>query len=830
MDSVVRYLDSLLVDNNSMNKKHFAKIKRLLISGLPSSKEAGLFIKGLILVMVLFTFGVIFNYTSTAHAQSVKDNAFSGITLTFIDTPAGCAGIHGFGNSEALKISTVTTTAGYGRNAQDACGPSFQALEGSASSSSSTGSNNVSFAEVDYGATGRVLNGGVSLYQNDAIQPGMTVEYYASKIRGVASAADNPTSGRSVLAPIFFLNQAMVNLAYALVAVVLVFSALNILISSLTGAEERFTLVQLLINAGVTLIAISFYYEIAAIIFDVGVNYGNSLVASIMSPFINSQVILDRLQPGGDLSIIAVINTFEFTGVSDGLLNVTQNIASGLFPAITQSSIAINKALTNNPAVIASQAWSGDFLGAIGNTFGLAGGVSSIGISYIVSNFLGNKEIFDAVIAWAVFFVNIKIFFNLLSSFLSFCIYTGFGPMIALGGITGGFEKISTSFKSLFALAAVFPLTFLLILLGATSMNMFIRDGTSDTVLGGTQNAGSSGAASASVLCKYSTADPQNTQDKIINRDPITGFLDGIINGDSGKDNPTDFRNRNYLNQRIFDVTPANKQGNVRDCRPSLFPVPFTFIPAPFGTIGNRQMQVQTIDSLVRTFLGIIFLILASRAPKILEEVLEVKHLGSLNGLVGAFKSGTESFFAVGGVALSVGLPLTNTLTKAGSGFIANRAIRFRSNGGSRLGGIGNAIGGFADRRNAAKQQREINSGLLDASGNKLGSNVPKYSSLGDIFGSYTSNRSDQFKNATAAAKMNGLSTGMQNAGAPAMAADVFAGQKIFADYDKLTKQMNVFGNSIQTATSAITAMVDAAQKFSAQASKLITLDILDQT
>jgi len=831
-----------------MKRKHFEKIKRIVIAGMPSLNDMSLFIKGMVLVFVVLTSGILFNYISTANAQATKENETfsSGMWNEIIDNPAGCVGVAGWGGIKT-EFSNASTTAAFGVSDVKRCQPTFDLLQGSNNSQTGQASLSPRLVEVDYGATGSLLNSNVSLYSTNIAMPGISVDYYASQIRGTAYAADNPTSGRSVLAPVFFLNQAMVNLAYALVVIVLVFSGLNILLSSLTGAEERFTLVQLLINAGITLIVITFYYEIAAIIFDLTVNYGNALVASVMSPYINAQVILDRLQPGGDLNIIAMLNTFEFTGISDSLLVVTESVATGLLPAITQSSIALNKAVTQNPAFVGFSFATGDWVGGIGHMFGLAGGISSVGISWMVSNFLGRKEIFDAVIAWAIFFINIKIFFNLLSSFITFCFMTAFGPMIVLGAITGGFEKVTYSIKSLIALGAIFPVTFLMILLGATSMNMFIkRDaGDSTTVQGGTQNAS---ASSATVLCKYSPSDSRSVEAGIQSRDWISAGLSTVIkawpwgggtykaqsDGSSAiVDDPVQFRNRYYLNQRIFDVTPFSTTGNVRDCRPSLFPTPFTFIPAPFGTIGNRALQIQTIDSLVRSFLGIVFLIIASRAPSLVEEVLEVKKIKALDGLVGAFKGGTQSFFSVGATALSVGLPLVSIGTKWASGLPGK--IGFREQG-SRLGGFGNAIGsliGKARRNDNAYLQKEMAAGRLQgytgSNGQFVVTGVNKPNRLESIWQSRM-NKPSALGQFEAGDQYSKTFNSMRGQGVSLEGANLIAVQTVAQNYEKLTKQMNAFGTVVQGASSALAEMTKQTSAFVGTLQKLVTLDILEQT
>lgn len=644
-----------------MNKQKKNILLRFLRGALPTFKDVSKFIKLTVIFLIGLTAFFIFDYTSTANAQTkVLDNTTDGIVRKVSMWAAGCKP---FITNPALA-SANSTTAGIGNSDYTACQQQVAAIQ-QAGEATSSGSSNVSMApEFDYGPTGRVINASAMLQASDVAQPGLTMEYYASKIKGTTYAADNPTGGRSVLAPVFQLNQFAVNLAYGLVVIVLLVSSLSILLGSLTGGEEKVSVVQLLINAGVTLVMITLFYEISAIIYDLTVNYGNALVASALSPYVNSQIVLERLEPGGDLSIMAVLNTFEFIGVSDSLLAVTKSIGSGLYPAIAQSAISFGTTLGGSGQ---DQAGVLSFITghSVAPFFGFIGGTASVFLSSVASSFLGSTEFFEAIISWGLFIVNLKIFINLLTAFITFTIYVGFGPLLMLGGISGGFEKISAPFKNLVGYGLVFPLTFFFILIASISANMFVRKDI--------QEAG----VTKSELCRYNTSDPANTQNSVINRSGLDETLARLFQGNPEYEDPTEFRYANYIGQRIFDTTPTRtytENGKeVRDCRASLFPTPWTFVPAPFGSLGQRNLQVQTIDSLVRTFLGIVFIILASRAPDILKEVLEIKEMGSLSGIQKPFASGLQSFFGVGATALSIGLPIVTKAGGAGLKFAGNR-------------------------------------------------------------------------------------------------------------------------------------------------------------
>lgn len=805
-----------------MRKKHWNKLKRVAFKALPSSNDMSLFVKGLILVIIGITGMMMFSYVSTAKAQvsnsSDYEDAFSGVLAKLgQDAPGGCVALYGFSSAPDRDFSAAASTGGFGRSDIEKCSGTKAALS---STNTPTGdevnSINSPIAEVDYGATGRLLNAGTSVYDVNLTQPGTTMVYYADNIRGTAHAADNPTSGRSFLAPIFFLNQAMVNLAYGLVVVLLLFAALNILISSLTGAEEKFTLVQLLINAGVTLLVVTFYYEISAIIYDLTVNYGNALAASVLSPYINAQVILERLQPGGDLSVVMLLNTFEFAGVTDSFLVVAQSVASGLYPAVAQSTGTLSNIF--GPLIGTGQIASGSWLAGLANFFGFAGGVSSVGIGYVASTFLGSKQVFESIIAWTIFLINLKIFFNLLSTAVTYSVMTAFGPLMALGGMTGGFEKIRESFTTLLALGAVFPGTFTAILLAATTMNMFIR-----------RDVNAAEVDTGSVLCKYSPGDPTSTAESIIDRGGVVNTGQKLIGGDITTEDPKEFRIKNYINQRIYDVTPASSVGGVRNCRSSLFQTPFTFIPAPFGTLGNRALQIQLIDSLVRTFLAIAFLLIASRMPAIINEAMGVKDFGPIKGIGKIFTKGAGTFFSVGGTALSLGLPIATGLANSTQSFVGRRILR------------GRPFSSAAKGIDTWKTNRDVNAGRLESyqqavtdpvTGNttnetfyRPGKNFKPQSSLGDVFDALK-NRSSAYGTAAASRQMSSGSTMFQGMGVSAADANLLAGQQVIQNFDKLTKQMNGFGNAMQAATGIVDNLTKQMGGLANEIGKLLILDI----
>lgn len=606
-----------------MTKKK-GKFKRSVFALIPDAKDMVFFAKALVVCMMIFSFVFIFLYAAhPSKASSATSGNYSNLGTSVCSNDQYAEG----------KIKSACTSAIFGIFTEPVTGSAHLVLGNSEFDSTDPASAPSGFQSIDFGATGRLVNASQNIYSTQIAQPAQTISYYAHRAQNKAYAA-NPTSGREALTPIFFLSQTMRNLAYGIIVIVLIVSSLSILLSTLMGGEQKLSIVQLMINTGISLALATFFYEIAAIIYDLTVNYGNAVVASIMEPFINAKVILERLQPGGDANITVLMNTFQFIGVSDAFGQIMKNVTAGLGPAITQSTSAIAETAVPGPG------------GVIGWFMGLFSGGVSIGLNYVASNLLGSTPLFDAVISWTIFILNVKIFFNLIDAFVKYNMYVAFGPLLVLQGINSGFEKVNNLFKLLVAYGLVFPVTFLFILLAATVMNIFIRNDSGQTV-------------DRSVLCIYNTSDPANTEDGILGRSWVGETVNGVLGFEDTKTNdPKAFRNRNFISQNIFDTKPAFENDGVRSCRSSLFPVPWTFVPAPFGNFGNRLVQAQTIDSLIRTFLGLAFVIMAGRVPNLMIELLEAKELRSLQGLGKAIASGLAPTvgFGIAGVSNAIGM------------------------------------------------------------------------------------------------------------------------------------------------------------------------------
>lgn len=682
-------------------------IKKILRAAIPDLNDIAFLVRGMIAVMILSTFGYLIYYSSTqvqaqsSGSQVVDQAALPGLLRSIEATANGCIATSKNGGTDGSSLAFSVGGAPY-----DCAAP--------ANTSSNTPNPAGGFIEVDYGATGMIINSSGEIMNTQVASPAYSIQHYAQRARGEVMAADDPRSGRSVLAPIYELSNLMRNLAYSLIVVVLVISSFSILLGYLSGGEQKITLVQIMLNSFMTLVLITFFYEIAAIIYDLTVNYGNALVASVMEPFINAKVILERLQPGGDLNITAALNVFQFSGVSSAVNTVVANVMTGVRPAITQSLYGVNDAVFSG---------FGGAGAAVGYFTSMASGIIGVGLNSVVSGLLGSQALFDAMIAWVIFFINVKIFGNLVFSFMAFNLYVGFGPLLMLQAINQGYDRIKNTFKTLVCYGLVFPCTFMMILLGATAMNFFYKNPLPDTTTG-------QDTVDKSTLCIFHTNDAAHGEKQSTTED---GALKSHGQGYKGaNDSPLSFRRENTEYQDVFDVTPAVPGAAPRSCRSALFPIPFTFLPAPLGNYGNRLVQVQTTDILIRTFMAVSFLIVASRMPNILKELMQVEEMKSLQGIGAAFKRGLQPVLALG----AAGLGMSTMMTTKGFGLASK--VPFMPKG-------------LSDRITGSKLFKYTA---------RIGSGMPKMESASDLLSNFGNQRDfhtgimkgEKFRNAAAQA------------------------------------------------------------------------------
>lgn len=496
---------------------------------------------------------------------------------------------------------------------------------------------------ADGGAIGRVVNMSGALATVKVSRTGETLVYYASQARNVAYAqqyTEDIQAGRNVLAPIFYLYNVMKDFALSIIVIVLLFGGLNILISNLTFNEPRINFVQLFMNTGVTTVIILLYYEIAAIIYDLTVNYGNALVASVLNNFINARVVLERLSPGGDLGIMALFGTMYFVGANEALIKFVEAISANFEPILYQTTSAF---MTTAGGAISEVGGLG-FINPLGTSLGTLNGFV-VGIAIPAIKYaLSSKPLFDAVVALLIFVTQFKVLIMLITAYITFIVSTGFGPLFIVGsGVNDGWEKgILPSLKALIANGLVFPLTFMFILLAAISFNIYIRDDNTK------------GADNKELVCLFSPDANFNSRG-------------GIIDNAGVAFDAASFERNYTYGQRIFDTVPAYiKQDGSRSCFTALFPLPFLVFPAPIGVIGPPTEQPIVVTGLVMFFLGIGFITAAAKAKDLSFQLVgaeeKFKNLFDVGGPLNqsfqnVLKAGT---IAGGGLAFGISFIASN--------------------------------------------------------------------------------------------------------------------------------------------------------------------------
>ncbi len=621
--------------NNQIRKTLFfdnffvQKLIRALLILLPDKNFFVNTLQLLTLFLIFVVFFVIFYSSGSSHVISAEspfgdnidttmDGAFSYLTGTFGGQLFNCF----YGNTPIGKTS----------------GNDIDCSDGSVNQANIQALMEGTYAgpllwRADGGAIGRIVNSSRAVVSLRVLNPGETALYYAKQAKNeVYAQSIDIQSGRNVLAPVFFLYETTKNLALSIVVIILLAGAFSILISNLTFSESKLNIVQLFMNTGITTVFILLYYEIAAIIYDLTVNYGNALVVGVLSPYINARTVLERLQPGGDLSIMALFSTMYFVGVNDALLVVLKSISSYFEPVLYQTASATMGLLPSAATSLVGDGAANLIGTSISFLSGFVVGLFIPGIKYVLSS----KPLFDTIVAFIIFVMQFRIFFSLLSSFVNFVLMTGFGPiMIVNSGINEGWENgILPKLKMLAANGLVFPVTFFFILLAAITFNIRIPDRIIDD----------QASVRKEQICSFDTV--------VSNKSPeVNSRANSLYSAQY-----YDHKLTNTVNQTIFDTVPAYEGS----CMPAFFSMSWMYFPAPLGIIGPPAEQPLVVTGLIMTFLGIGFIVIASvRVNQFISELLNVKpEFQAFDGIVGDAMGVVKSMPGVAALTLPVALPI----------------------------------------------------------------------------------------------------------------------------------------------------------------------------
>ena len=472
----------------------------------------------------------------------------------------------------------------------------------SSSSTSTTGLNNNDLnTYFRYGgAVSAAFFGGGAMYDFQPASVKDAVTYQANKI-GVNVSAQ--VQGFNQFAPIVPLWSVFRDIALLLFVVVFVAIGFFILIQRRIGGQETVSLVSGLTNAAVAMVFITFSYAIGGIIVDIFSNVMNGVVATTFNGFINSQEILGKLNTvNSGVNVLTLMNELTNVGVSQSASNLFGTALTGLsYPANAVKGIFSN--LNAGPSLFGVKELNvGYALGFFANTF------VDILMGIITTSF-NNSSIINAIVAFIIFIVMLRVVFALLGAYVSIVFKIMFAPFMLLpAALPGnGGKAIFGWVLSLIANALTFPAIFACILMAAMFLN-----------LNANITNGTNGSRDFPSECKYvSSLNPGNAS---------------VIQG-------------NQIPAKYFVVTRLGANdgnGSTKEqtaCYPLVLPGKFNYWPAPIGYIQGVEP-----DDLIRFVIALAFIVLTPSVPKVLQSLLKVPQDNVLGSAAAGFRSGAGAF------------------------------------------------------------------------------------------------------------------------------------------------------------------------------------------
>jgi len=436
------------------------------------------------------------------------------------------------------------------------------------------------------GAIGALMFGAGAL--ND-IRPASTYDAVVYQARNTPLVSAQVT-GFNQLSPITTLWGIFRNISLLLFVVVLIAIGLFILLQRRVGGQETVTLVSGLTNASVAIVVIIFSYAIGGLIIDVFINVMNGVVATTFDSFINSKEILANLNgTNSGTNILTLMSDLTGIGVSQSAQNLFQTALQGLsYPTTAVKNLFQN--INYNVGFI-----------PVGSAIGLFASTFVDILTGIISSAFNNSSLINAIVAFIIFIVMLRVVFALIGAYVSLIFKIMFAPFIllpaALPGNAG--KTILGWIVSLIASALTFPGIFACILMSAMFLNLnanLTTDATTDCSYVSTLNPGNHSTIAGNVTkAKYFV---------------VTRFNDGkLATGENAK------------------------------CYPLVLPPKFNLWPAPLGTISGVEP-----DDLIRFVVALAFIVLTPSVPKILQQLLKVPQDTLLASAGAGFKSGAGAF------------------------------------------------------------------------------------------------------------------------------------------------------------------------------------------
>ena len=461
-----------------------------------------------------------------------------------------------------------------------------------------------------------------------------SITYVASKFAPSVSAQTSALTG---LAPVLVLHGILRNVAYAFIVIAMVLTGFVLIVQNKNQKQGNVGAATNITELITILIFITLSYPIAGVLIDVIVNLGNSVIATFLNPFINSNQILSQFyQPGSSVNILSLLSQFQSSGVSPSLVNLLQAGLQNLQPAVQQSA-----GFLQNPSIGAVAQANHTSNLALGVFASIVGIYLSIGAAIATSS--TNSALILAIISFTIFILIFRVVFMLLGAFVNIVIQVMFAPLILVSGAFPGVsasKAISNWIKNIIGASIVFPVTFAVILLAALFLN-FSKTNANNT------------------SCFYDNQDTVAPKDRTY----ITGNqslqYNSIQKNASNQSVNSDYfdvqRASNY--SKTNTVLGDDTYGSIRQCFPKLLPPKFNWLPAPIGYFGFSFQ----VDDFTRFVLGISFIVIAPSLPKILQGALGLKPSPLSDTAKDAF-AGVNIFSGFVGQIPVIGKPISQLL------------------------------------------------------------------------------------------------------------------------------------------------------------------------
>lgn len=456
-----------------------------------------------------------------------------------------------------------------------------------------------------------------------------SVTFVANKLNANTAAAQS--SALEGLSPLLVFHDILRNVSYTLIVAALLLTGFMIIIQNKSQKQGNVTAATGIANIITILIFITLSYPIAGIIVDVIINVGNSVVATLLDPFINSSELLKGFYSQGSLvNVMSLMGDIQRSGVSTSLVNLIKAGLENLLPSVQQTGAFLQGAET--PAGALFTTFIGIYLG--------------IGSAIAIST--ANSALILAIMSFTIFILIFRIVFTLLGAFISIAMQVMFAPLILISGAFPGQSAgkvISNWIKSIVGAALTFPVIFTLLLMSAVFLNF-------------------SKVSTDTDKCYYDNQDTVLPADRIY----VPGTQSQQFDATTGKVSNSPVVSR-FFDTKRFDANPAtdlqlndgstitNRYSATRGCYPKLLPPKFNWLPAPIGYLGFNF----SIDDFTRFVLGIAFIVLAPGATKLIQGALGLKPT-PFSGTAGDALAGVGLFSGFAGQLPLIGKPLTQIL------------------------------------------------------------------------------------------------------------------------------------------------------------------------